>query len=68
MQLHPFYDLIHHRLPVQLSIGLDDFHIVDILLKQLAGYIGQLPWNAGPLRIFKGGDTFLNLPFPPLCL
>ena len=42
MELHSLDDLIHHGLPVEHGEMLDNLHVVDILLKQFPGHIGEL--------------------------
>ena len=42
MKLHSLYYLVRHGLTVQLGVFLNDLHIVDISVKQLAFNIGQL--------------------------
>ena len=46
---------------------LDDLHIVDILLKQLPGHIGQSLGNSGLLNVTESLQFFLNLLFTALC-
>ena len=52
VELHALYDLVHHGLPVEHGKVLDKFHIVDILLKQFPGHVGQSLGNVSLLEIF----------------
>ena len=60
MELHALDNLIHDSLPAEHGKVLDDLHVVDILLKQLPGHIGQPLGNAGLLGIFQLLSFFLN--------
>ena len=66
MELHAFDDLVHHGLPVEHGEVLDDLHVVDILLKQLSGHIGQGLGDVGLLEVFQFLQFFLDLLLPAL--
>ena len=68
MELHAFDDLVHHGLPVEHGEVLDDLHVVDILLKQLSGHIGQGLGDVGLLEVFQFLQFFLDFLLPTLRL
>ena len=68
MELHALDDLVHHGLPVEHGEVLDDLHVVDILLKQLPGHIGQGFGDAGLLEVFQLLEFFLDLLLPAICV
>ena len=68
MELHAFDDLVHHSLPIEHGEVLDDLHVVDILLKQFPGHIGQGFRDTGLFEVFQLLQFFLDFLLPALCL
>ena len=64
MELHALDNLVQHGLSVEGGKALNQLHIVDILVKQRPGDIGQLPGDGGLLLAFPPLQFLLNLLLP----
>lgn len=61
MELHAFYNLVHHSLSVEHGELLDDLHVMDILVKEFSRYIRQCFGDIGLFKIFSLLQLFLDL-------
>lgn len=68
VQTHSLHDLVHHSPAVQQGELLHNPHVVQVLLQQAAGNIGQMPRHRGALGVFQDLQLLLNLFRPALGL
>ena len=64
MELHPLDNLLHHGLPAQGGKALHQLHVVDVLVEQRSGDIGQRFGNGGLLQVLPPLQLLLNLLLP----
>ena len=64
MELHPLDNLVQHSLAVQPGEVLHQLHVVDILVEQRSGHIGQRPGDAGQLLAFPALQLLLDVLLP----
>ena len=66
--LHPLHQLPHHGLPVQLRELLHQLHVVEVVLQQVAGHVGQRLGDVGQDLLLGGLHLLGDLTLPSLGL